>query len=297
MVAGKSIRADEPESARLPRRPSARYAIPVIAGLALLTASAIAIFCIEPSQSSPEKALSIGVNQPVQSTFFVLPARKVATTPVRVAVRRVAQPFQADGTMEDSETPEQQDPRWARSDSEGSEADVATIMQPHAWATQNGVEAPDATVLFDPEMETAAIETDQANAMRAPETKPARPVAEAPVDDEMLPPSFTSTRTVQINRGVNMRSRPESGSSVLTVVPKAASVKLVGCKLWCEVFYKGRRGYVFKDFAFGNVRAPTKTMSAKDTAGETSTVSTSRVATRQALSQPPTVKVISPRVQ
>ena len=72
------------------------------------------------------------------------------------------------------------------------------------------------------------------------------------VDTETLPPgSETSTRTVQINRGVNMRSRPESGSSVLTVVPKAASVKLVGCKLWCEVLYKGRRGYVFKDFAFG----------------------------------------------
>ena len=290
----RSIRADEPEIARPPRRLSAIYAIPAIVGAALSAAGAVAIFYIEPSQSAPEIAPAIDANQPVLSTFFVLPAREVVTTPVRVAVRRVAQPVQA-ATVEDSEPPGQQDPRWARGDTERSAADVATIMQPHPVTAQNGVAAPDATALFDLEMETAAIEPDQAKAMRAPETKPARPAAEAPVDNETLPPGFTSTRTVQINRGVNMRSRPESGSSVLTVVPKAASVKLVGCKLWCEVLYKGRRGYVFKDFAFGKARSAVKTMPAKDTASETDSVSTSSAAPRPA--QPPRVKAISARVQ
>ena len=269
----------------------------MIAGVAVLTAGAVAIFYIEPSQSAPDKAPAIDADQPVPSASVMrtlLPARKVVTTPVRVAVRRVAQRVQADATVEGSETLEQQDPRWAHIGSEGSAIDIATMTRPHALAR----EAPDAAVLFDPEMETAAIEPDQVKAARAHETKPAKPAAEAPVDNVRLLSGFkTSTRTVQTNRGVNMRSRPESGSSVLTVVRKAASVKLVGCKVWCEVLYQGRRGYVFKDFAFGKAPALVKTKSAKDTAKETNTVSTSIAARRPALSQPPRVKAISTRVQ
>jgi len=74
----------------------------------------------------------------------------------------------------------------------------------------------------------------------------------------LLPNVKQSTRTIRVNHGVNMRSRPESVSRVLTVVPKAASVQLVGCDLWCEVFYKGRRGYVFKDFVQGRAPSPMK---------------------------------------
>ena len=35
------------------------------------------------------------------------------------------------------------------------------------------------------------------------------------------------------------------------VVPQSATVQLVGCKVWCEIVYKGRRGYVYKDFLGG----------------------------------------------
>ena len=40
------------------------------------------------------------------------------------------------------------------------------------------------------------------------------------------------------------------------VVPQAATVQLVGCKAWCEIVYKGRRGYVYKDFLGGSRSAP-----------------------------------------
>ena len=48
-----------------------------------------------------------------------------------------------------------------------------------------------------------------------------------------------------------MRSRPKSGSGIIMVVPQSATVQLVGCKVWCEIVYKGRRGYVYKDFLGG----------------------------------------------
>ena len=134
-------------------------------------------------------------------------------------------------------------------------------------------------MLFDPEMETAAIEPDQMKATRAPETKPTWPAAEALVDNAAARLQESDAYRTDLPR-VNMRSRPESGSSVLAVVPKAASVKLVGCKVWCEVLYKGRRGYVFNDFAFGKARAPVKTKSAKVAAKETNTVSASSAAER-----------------
>jgi hypothetical protein len=279
---------------------SAIFAIAVVAGVALLAAGAVAMFYVAPSQSAPDKPTAIDAGQPVPSEPFMstlLPARKVVTTSIRVAVRRAMQPVQV-ATVDDSETLEQQDPRWARSGSERSTTDVATMMPPHALARENGIAAPDAAVLFDPKMETGAIVPDRVMAPRALETKSAAPAAEAPVDKETLRPGFkTSMRAVHINRGANMRSRPESGSSVLTVVPKAAGVKLVECKVWCEVLYKGRRGYVFKDFAFGKARPPVKTKSAKDTAKETNTVSISSAAQRPAMSQPPGVKTISARVQ
>ena len=58
-----------------------------------------------------------------------------------------------------------------------------------------------------------------------------------------------------MGKAANMRSRPKSGSSVVMVVPQSATVQLVGCKVWCEIVYKGRRGYVYKDFLGGSRRA------------------------------------------
>src|SRR5262245_1348669 len=99
------------------------------------------------------------------------------------------------------------------------------MMQPHILAKENGSAATGAAVLPDPQAESAVIETDQVNPTPGPKKRSGIPAAEATADDDMLPPnSKAPARTAQINRGVNMRTRPESGSSVLTVVPKAANV-------------------------------------------------------------------------
>ena len=131
-----SLLAGEPEAARPPLGLTAIFAMAVIAGIALLTAGAVAMFYVEPSQSAPDKTTATEADQPVRSAPLLPmlpPARKVVTMPVRVAVRRAAQPVQAT-MVEDSETLEQQDPRWARSGSERSANGVASMMRPPALA-------------------------------------------------------------------------------------------------------------------------------------------------------------------
>ena len=39
-----------------------------------------------------------------------------------------------------------------------------------------------------------------------------------------------------------------SKGGVVMVIPAKAEVGLAGCKGWCEITYKGKRGFVWKDF-------------------------------------------------
>ena len=57
------------------------------------------------------------------------------------------------------------------------------------------------------------------------------------------------SRNGRVTSAVNMRSGPDNGARVVGVIPAKASIKLIGgCKFWCNVEYKGRRGYIFKSF-------------------------------------------------
>ena len=285
---GRSLLDGGAEAVRSPRRLGLFFAIAAIAVPALLTAGAVATFFVEPSQGAPDKLSAIDVDQPVLTASLVpklLPVHKVVTVPVRVARRSAPQAVASEAApVEDRDTLEQHDPRWARSDRAVA---FAPMMQPNASAKEDGIAA------------TTPV---------APHAAGTSPAAEAAVDDVTQPRDFkASTRTVRVNRGVNMRSRPKSGASVLTVVPKAASVQLISCKLWCEIVYNGRRGYIFNDFVGGRARAVVKrksaitaakeTKSTITTAKDTKTVSTSSATQQPALSQPPRGRAISTRLQ
>ena len=75
-----------------------------------------------------------------------------------------------------------------------------------------------------------------------------------------------------------MRARPKSGSQKLMVIPRGASVQLVGCKVWCEIVYKGRHGYVYKDY-LGGGRSATA-------AGKPKAVKTAQARTAQGQNEP-----------
>lgn len=94
------------------------------------------------------------------------------------------------------------------------------------------------------ETATAAIspaETRTETAETTPAQEPAEPAASGTA------PSSNVTVTTH----VKMRSGPRDEAAVVTIIPDNAVVGLVKCESWCEVVYKGRRGFVYKGFIDG----------------------------------------------
>ncbi len=54
-----------------------------------------------------------------------------------------------------------------------------------------------------------------------------------------------SSRTVRLNQNVRLRAQPNGKSRVLTTLTKGTQLTLYGCKSWCEVESRGKRGYVY----------------------------------------------------
>ena len=258
------------------RGPSLIVAIAIIGGVALVTAGSVAAFFVEPSEGAPEAAVTASVSTaktvepqaPVKvasvDAMTALPVHKVLTRSFKApeepttATPAPAAAFSADAGQADVDELGEQDPRWARSNAAAAQG---TAVVPTA-APANDESAPSIVPPDQPAQsnndtdttETAAIAPDEVKPKRAAKTATAPATASAaPQNDALTPPGVTDqTRTVQITKGANMRSRPKSGSSVLGTVPKGAAVQMVGnCSSWCQIVYKGKRGYVFRDFIGG----------------------------------------------
>jgi hypothetical protein len=55
-------------------------------------------------------------------------------------------------------------------------------------------------------------------------------------------------KTAHILRAVTMRAGPKKRAAALTTIPAKTPIKVIACKSWCEVVYKGKRGWVYKSF-------------------------------------------------
>lgn len=55
-------------------------------------------------------------------------------------------------------------------------------------------------------------------------------------------------RSTVLNTDSNMRSSPNKSGRVIGTVPARTAVQLVGCDSWCEIIYKGKRGFVYSGF-------------------------------------------------
>ena len=239
-----SLVGDDADSVVKPRRgPSLAFAVMVIGGVALATAGAVSVFFVEPSEGAPDEQPVIAAEAPVETASLdptFLPVRKVAVQHIKVK-----QPERPPAAMEvavDADALAPLDPRWARATMPPPElaASVAATIPPAGaghGAAAGYADPTDGTA-------TAAIAPDGATPPRAAKT------GATAADDPMS--LVTRARPAQIRTAANMRSRPKSGSSIVMVVPKSATVQLVGCKSWCEIVYKGRRGYVYKDFLGGS---------------------------------------------
>ena len=56
------------------------------------------------------------------------------------------------------------------------------------------------------------------------------------------------TRTAKVTKYVNLRAGPADEAKVLAVVPALGTVQVVNCDGWCEVEFKGQRGWIYKSF-------------------------------------------------
>ena len=256
----------------------------VIAGVAVLTAGGVAVFFARPSQGAPEAApiaeaqnpaaadtrVEADVEKPIMTASLdpAFPVHKVVTKPVAAlkgpalqlpsppsARGKTAEPATNSLEIADAaefDALEQQDPRWARAGADHSDAVFASVMQPG----EGGASVATGGTVPPGGGRPAARGDDAADDTRTAAIAPdeAKPNAKSETQSKDDAVAAEATRTVQINRGANMRARPKSGSSTLTVVPRGAAVQLVGCKAWCEIIYKGQRGYIYKDFVGGSKR-------------------------------------------
>jgi hypothetical protein len=320
----------ESEAVSARKGPSLLFAFGVIGAVALATAGAVAVFFAQPSQGAPEEVPVIAAEQPIMTASLdpiFPPVRKVVTKSfpalkqdavapllspqpekapaARTEEVKVASAAEIDAAEVDAL--EQQDPRWASADDAPADDSFPALLPAGDEAADEPAEPLDdqpaqADDDSRDETRTAAIAPDEVKPSRESKQNSGD---EAKAEVDPTPPGVSaSTRSVKVSQGVNMRSRPKSGSGVLTTIPKAAVVQVVNCKAWCEVVYKGRRGFVYKDYLGGSKRTAAKGSSKKKKVAaaepEPSTKTVYTVDTLEKPEQPtetPKVKSLSSRLQ
>jgi len=264
---------DDSSTVAKPRRgPSLVFAIALIGGVALATAGAVSVFFVEPSEGAPDAQPVVAQDAPVETASLdpsFLPVRKVVTQHITVSAKQTAEPQpmkQASVEAADPDALAPLDPRWARAAEPTPEAaaSVAATIPP----VDAAVEPADDTDPTDGTA-TAAIAPDEAALPHAKQDANGDVTA---TDDPMS--LVAKARPTQLSKAANMRSRPKSGSGIIMVVPQSATVQLVGCKVWCEIVYKGRRGYVYKDFLGGSRSASNSRKSKSSAANKPKAVKT-----------------------
>ncbi len=145
---------------------------------------------------------------------------------------------------------DQTDPRWtqeqkaaaakARSTAAATKGDNLAS----AYAEEPAAQADEAATAAIPTAKPKAAEAAVETAMVKPEAKAPDPAA----DDA------TEGRASRAARAVTMRAKPSTRGSPIGTVPARADVKVISCDQWCQIVYKGKRGYVYRSFLERNGR-------------------------------------------
>jgi hypothetical protein len=101
----------------------------------------------------------------------------------------------------------------------------------------DGGDAADSDAVSPPEMADSESQT-ASNSDAEPVVKP------------KAKPNKT-TRSAPVRADVNMRARPDNNAAVIMVVPAKSEVGLISCRYWCEVTFRGKRGWIYKGFVRG----------------------------------------------
>lgn len=204
-------------------------------------ASAAAAPAPAAEAAKPEAPAATNAPEPLAATMSAAPA-KTATPQVSPPEATTV----ADAE-EDVEPLDSTDPRWvAPTDNAASPAAGA---KPQAQTAEAGetvaAYAEDDGGIAD-SAATAAIPTAKPILQEAPEAG-----AKKQAEEDVAEAAGRAGRTV---RAVTMRARPSSRGGVLGTVPGRADVQVVSCSQWCEIVYKGKRGFVYRSFLLNNGR-------------------------------------------
>ncbi|MFI0844978.1 SH3 domain-containing protein [Mesorhizobium sp. IMUNJ 23232] len=143
------------------------------------------------------------------------------------------------------------DPRWI-SATAGHAAATATATVPPA-ASSSASEPASVASAYAEDEEGA----DNAATAAIPAAKPAQDAGqpdkavEQPAAEKKVASAGRPGRTA---RSVTMRAKPDDRGGVLGTVPGRADVQVVSCASWCEIVYKGKRGFVYRKFLRNNGR-------------------------------------------
>lgn len=212
----------------------AHLVIAAVGTMALLAVAAIAFWLAMPTgerqafaeaKVDPQPAIATGVTTPVPADGTGITAEQPASQPeTPVATASVAQ--QPETTLTQPKIPEL-DPQAAAAIAVPAVDDVDA--EPSADAKQDGAN-PDGPVF-------AAIPTPRPTLPG--ETEENRAADSNAADDKA---------SGHVLRAVTMRSGPKTGAAAIGTVPAKTAVEVLSCEKWCEIVYKGKRGFVYKSF-------------------------------------------------
>ena len=143
--------------------------------------------------------------------------------------------------------PAPNDPRWSGEPPIARNMAVEVLREKIAASdtVEQGATAETALALADPgDMASEPAPLPEDTSLAVPEPEPADDRAVKAEPSRKAQPKRTAT----ITTAVNMRASASSKGGVVMVIPAKAEVGLAGCKGWCEIIYRGKRGFVWKDF-------------------------------------------------
>lgn len=246
-------------------RPSNRRAKLVTISLMLVAAAATGVFVQLKLAHRPDDGLLDGASMVARAEAakadIEAPVKRHVVEPVTVKTIAII-PANSEGEANeagfdgevDPGTLAHNNPRWVRVDRTPAAAfaalDQATAAAKKAQAlpivepVAQAFATPEEQDLGSDEQSTAAIPPVLAAAKSEPVAARSQPVAG---DGE-------AKGTVRVQRAVNLRAAPVSGSRVIKVLRAGSVVGFFGCKGWCEVTHEGTRGFIYKSFIQGSER-------------------------------------------
>lgn len=136
------------------------------------------------------------------------------------------------------------DPRWSGKAPAKASASAALAAQASETGIVTGREAPPPLPTPEQAASVAAYQAEPASNATAQGPDGART---ASIPDESAS-AEKRRQNGHILRAVTMRAGPKKGATALGTIPAKASVEVVSCKAWCQVVYKGKRGWIYKSF-------------------------------------------------